>query len=86
VVIDMNNNSDAILEECLSQIITGRASLQSCLVSYPALADELRPLLLAAEQLWVAPKPFLTPEAKARIEARLLAEPHGESRSALLQI
>jgi hypothetical protein len=63
---------EAILDQCLSQIVAGKARVTSALVSYPAMADELEPLLLAAEWVRALPREDLTPEAKARIETLLL--------------
>ena len=42
---------DAILEQSLAQIAAGKARVESCLLAYPAYADELEPLLRAAERL-----------------------------------
>jgi hypothetical protein len=64
---------DDILEQSLSQITAGKARVESCLLSYPAVADQLKPLLLAAEELRSVPKPVLSPAAKARLEERVLA-------------
>jgi hypothetical protein len=64
---------DSILEQSLAQIAAGEARVQSCLLSYPALADELEPLLLTAEELRALPRPILSEEARARIEKKTLA-------------
>jgi hypothetical protein len=69
----MNRDLETLLEVSLSQIEAGKARIQSCLLSFPDEADELEPLLHAAETLWSLPKPTLSEEAKARIEAKLLA-------------
>ncbi|MBE9470697.1 MAG: hypothetical protein IMY75_01110, partial [Chloroflexi bacterium] len=63
----------AILETCLEQITAGRATVQECLDQYPDLVGELEPLLRAAERAQTMDRPSLAPEARARIEARLLA-------------
>jgi hypothetical protein len=68
----MSEDLDSILEECLSQIEEGRARPESFLLAYPELADELRPLLQAAVEMWSVPKPALAPEARDRIEAQVL--------------
>jgi hypothetical protein len=68
----MSREITFILEECLSQIAAGEATVQGCLGRYPALAGELEPLLLAAQEMRALPKPGLSPQARARIEARLL--------------
>lgn len=67
----MNREVDALLEQSISQMAEGKARVESCLLAYPSHADELRPLLLAAEEMLVAPKPALSDAAKARIEAQL---------------
>jgi hypothetical protein len=68
---------DSILEQSLSQIAAGKADVEGCLASNPGVAGELAPLLLAAETLRAVPKPSLRPEARARIEERLLAAAAG---------
>lgn len=62
---------DSILEQCLSQIDAGKARVQTCLLAYPSVADELEPLLLAAEQIRAIPKPDISPEVRNRIQAQL---------------
>jgi hypothetical protein len=68
----MNLELEAVLEQSIGQMAEGKARVDSCLLAYPALADELKPLLLVSEKLLSAPRPVLAPEAKARIEAQLL--------------
>jgi hypothetical protein len=68
----MNEDLDSILEQCLTQIAEGRARPESCLLAYPERADELRPLLQAAVELWSVPRPELSSEARDRIEAQIL--------------
>jgi hypothetical protein len=68
----MSDDLDSILEECLSQIEEGRARPERFLFEYPDLADELRPLLQAAVEMWSVPQPALAPEARDRIEAQML--------------
>jgi hypothetical protein len=72
-MIAMTLEFDSVLEQSLTQIAAGKARVESCLVAYPTMADELRPLLMTAEKLWAIPKPVLAPEAKARIEGLVLA-------------
>ncbi len=64
---------ESILEQSLSQMEAGEETVESCLLSYPTMADQLEPLLTTAEKLRAMPKPDLSPEAKARLEDRLLA-------------
>jgi hypothetical protein len=70
-VSDMNWELDSILEQSISQIAEGKARVESCLLAYPAQADQLKPLLLASEELWAVPKPVISPAASARIESQL---------------
>ena len=67
----MNWELDTILEQSISQIAEGKARVESCLLAYPAHADELGPLLLASEEMRAIPKPVISPAAKARIESQL---------------
>jgi hypothetical protein len=67
---------DSILEQCLAQIDSGQARVQTCLLAYPSRADELEPLLLAAEQIRAIPKPKISPEARTQIEAQLTSTVH----------
>jgi hypothetical protein len=73
----MSRDTAAILENCLEEVAAGRATVQQCLERYPGLVDELEPLLRAVERAHAIPRPILTPEARARIEARLLAAAKG---------
>ncbi|MFC2036544.1 hypothetical protein ACFLYD_01050 [Chloroflexota bacterium] len=68
----MTKDFDSILEQCLSQISAGKATISSCLDRYPGQAGDLEPLLRAAKGMWAIPQPVLAPEARAGIEARLL--------------
>lgn len=69
----MSRDIAAILENCLEQVATGRATVQDCLEQYPDLVGDLEPLLRIAEQTRAIARPRLAPEPKAQIEARLLA-------------
>ena len=71
----MPNDFDSILEQCLSQVVSGQARVESCLIARPVMGDELEQLLRAAQQLRETPKPVLSPEARARIETRVLGKP-----------
>lgn len=71
---------ESVLEQSLTQIAAGKARVESCLLAYPAMADELEPLLRTAESLRTLPKPELAPEARARIEGELLAAVAGNPR------
>ena len=63
---------EAVLDECLARIESGE-SAETCLRAYPALADELRPLLAMARGLRTVPAPRARPEAVAAGKQRVLA-------------
>jgi hypothetical protein len=67
----MNWELDSILEQSITQIAEGKARVESCLLAYPAYADDLRPLLSVSEAMLAMPKPAISPQAKARIEGQL---------------
>ena len=67
----MNWEFDSILEQSISQIAEGKARVESCLLAYPAQADELEPLLRASEELRAVPKPVISSAVQARIESQL---------------
>lgn len=69
----MNWDIGSILDQSISQIAAGKARRESCLLAYPTLADELDPLLLTASTLQTIPVSSLSPAARARIEAQILA-------------
>jgi hypothetical protein len=69
----MLQDTATILETCLEEVAAGKATVQECLDRRPDLAGELEPLLRAAEGAQAIDRPSLAPEARARIEARLLA-------------
>lgn len=77
----MSSNLDSILEQCLSQISAGRATVWNCLARYPDLSGELEPMLLAAEEISALPKPALSAEARSRIEGRLFDAFENRSRA-----
>ena len=59
------------LEICLQALEQG-ADVESCLVRYPALADELRPILVAAMQARAAATPEVPADVARRGRARVL--------------
>lgn len=59
------------LETCLQALDQG-ADVESCLVRYPALADELRPILIAAVQARAAAVTKIPAEVAQRGKARVL--------------
>jgi hypothetical protein len=70
-VSDMNWELDTILEQSITQIAEGKARVESCLLAYPAHADELAPLLVVSQELLAHPKPAISAAAQARIEGQL---------------
>ena len=70
-MVGMNLKLESILEQSISQIAEGKARVESCLLAYPAQADELEPLLRASEELRAVPKPVISPAAQALIESQL---------------
>jgi len=67
----MNKNLYEILETCLQELERG-AKIEALLAQYPALADELRPILTAAQQAAAIPAAIPSPEITARSRARVL--------------
>ncbi len=67
----MNENLYDILETCLQELERG-AKIEALLAQYPALADELRPILTAAQQAAAIPAAIPSPEITARSRARVL--------------
>ncbi|MBN1370147.1 MAG: DUF4382 domain-containing protein [Dehalococcoidaceae bacterium] len=65
-------NFDKILDECIDRVNSGE-SLQSCLTSYPACAEQLKPLLSAAAKSKSAfaftPQPHAKTAARGRFDA-----------------
>ena len=70
-MVAMSNDLATTLDQCLSQIESGKARIRSCLVAYPSQAEELEPLLLAAEALRAGPRPELSSEAETRIATQV---------------
>ena len=67
----MKQELESVLEQSISQMAEGKARVESCLLAYPSHANELAPMLVAAEAMLAAPKPAISAEAKARIEGQL---------------
>ncbi len=68
-------NKDLVLANCIDTVRSGHSTIEECLQQYPALRDELRPLLETALQIRTDGGP-LSAESRARIRARLLAAMH----------
>ncbi|HSR32701.1 MAG TPA: DUF5667 domain-containing protein, partial [Anaerolineae bacterium] len=71
---------DDILEQSLTRIAAGEASVEDCLDANPAVAVELEPLLRAAERIRAIPIPGLSLEARDRIEQRVLPAAAAKTR------
>ncbi len=70
----MANSIDLVLDQCLADLLSGRASVESCLTRYPAQAAQLEPVLRAAMQLQrVPPVPGLSPARRQALENRVMA-------------
>ena len=67
----MTTNLYDALEICLQALEQG-SDVESCLVRFPALADELRPILEAASQARSAAVMDVPPAAMRRSKARVL--------------
>jgi hypothetical protein len=76
----MADDFNSILEQCLDQISSGKATIWNCLARYPELASELEPLLLAAEQVWSVPKPALSSDARARIDVQVFSAARADQK------
>ena len=70
----MEDSIDLVLDQCLSDLLSGRASVEKCLARHPAQAARLAPALRAAAQLQQIPSvPALTPARRQALENRVLA-------------
>jgi hypothetical protein len=65
---------DQALEICLTRLQLEGASLEDCLRAYPELADQLRPLLVAAQKLDSLSSFIPTAEFKSRMRGTLLEQ------------
>ncbi len=78
---------DNILNECLERMLVNGEPIEQCLVSYPELADQLRPLLqtaLAARQASaIQPRPDFRARARYQLNSELQAMETKRSRPSL---
>ena len=69
-----------VLDECLSRLRSGEATLEACIASYPEHADELRRLVTVANQVERGQNIHLSAAFKARLRAQVItyanAHPH----------
>ena len=68
----MTKDLDRALDESLTLLMEGRATLEECLARYPEHAADLRPLLETALQLYRTPRPTTRPAAFAAGKRRML--------------
>ena len=64
---------DSVVEVCVEQVETGRATVEDCLRRYPHLADELDPILRTAATLFATDVPSIDPAGMRIIEKRVLS-------------
>ena len=85
----MNPDLDPALDDCLAMLHTG-ASVDECLVVYPAQAAALRPLLELASAVHGLPAPQARPAAvqtnRARMMAAVAARQPSVNRAAVLPV
>lgn len=62
-----------LLDQCLTRIERGEATVESCLAAHPEHAAELRPVLMTAAAVRSVDIPDPAASAQARIRARVLA-------------
>lgn len=78
----MNNDLEAILDVCLTEIEAGKSDIDACLTRYPEYAQELQPLLKAATKLArgreVMPEPAY--KARARTQLSIYMQQHPQRR------
>jgi hypothetical protein len=63
---------DTLLDACLLDLRSGRASVEDCLARHPDQAGQLEPSLRAAAALYEQPAASIPADARARVETRLL--------------
>lgn len=71
---------DVILDQCLTDVAAGLETIDSCLRRYPALANQLAPLLAVAEQVRAVPAASTVPRSSYRL-SRLLSDLSGAAGS-----
>ena len=64
---------DNVVDVCVEQVETGRATVEDCLKRYPHLADELDPILRTAAMLLATGVPSIDPAGMRTIEKRVLS-------------
>jgi len=64
-------NVDDVLEQCLTDILTGASTMEECLARYPEHATQFEPLLRTAARVEMGTTVYPSPAFKARTRARL---------------
>lgn len=67
------NRKEEILARCIDEALSGKSTVEDCLLLYPELRHELRPLLELAVSIQ-PPKVAPSPEFRRRLHNRLLQE------------
>ena len=65
------NRKEEVLSRCIDEVLSGRSTVEDCLLRYPELRNELRPLLEIALSIQ-PPKVAPSPEFRSRLRRRLL--------------
>lgn len=65
------NRKEEILSRCIDEVLSGRSTVEDCLLRHPELRNELRPLLEIAFSIQ-PPKVAPSPEFRSRLRRRLL--------------
>lgn len=69
----VSSELEEIVELCVSEIETGRATVQDCLSTYPHLAAQLEPILRTAASLFATRLPAMDPLGFQIIQKRVLS-------------
>ena len=67
------NQKEEILARCIDEVLSGRSTVEDCLLRYPELSSELKPLLEIALGIR-PPKAVPSPEFRGRLRSRLIEE------------
>lgn len=68
----MSDHIDRVLDDCLTELIAGAASVEDCLSRYPEHADDLLPLLEVAVQVHALELPEMRPVASMTAKRQML--------------
>ncbi len=64
------NRKEEVLASCIDEVLSGRSTAENCLLRYPELRNELKPLLEVALSIQ-PPKAVPSPEFRTRLRRRL---------------